>query len=468
MGTDLTNAVADLLRREPAKIVAGTGILFDSLAKTYPQRTLADALESHRGGVWGEEGADSCGYPVLRSTNMRGSKADFVDVAWREIPAKQATDCALRTGDILVTKSSGSSDLVGKSVLFIHPDDRRTYLFSNFTLRLRPNASVIISAFLAWFLRSPQALGWRYATQQNAVGLRNLQTDQFLSQRLPMPPLSVQHAIASYLDALEAGRDSNVVLPTELTGQRRIVSRIEGLATKIQEARSLRVTASGQLGKFKRSMVDTLLNSSKYKALTLGDLLTEDSLNGISTRPETNGLGIEILRISAGTSREDGLVDETDVKYLPIDPQKIEKYRLRQDDLLACRFNGNLGYVGRFSLYASYRRMFQVYPDKLIRFRVRQETVLPQFVRYAMNSAWGRDQIEPMCATTAGNLGISATQLKNVRVPVPSIEDQTRIIARLDSLQAKALCIGTLQSETGAELDALIPSILSKAFRGEL
>jgi len=41
-------------------------------------------------------------------------------------------------------------------------------------------------------------------------------------------------------------------------------------------------------------------------------------------------------------------------------------------------------------------------------------------------------------------------------------------VAYLDDLQAKVDSLKKLQSETVAELDALMPSILSGAFRGEL
>lgn len=45
---------------------------------------------------------------------------------------------------------------------------------------------------------------------------------------------------------------------------------------------------------------------------------------------------------------------------------------------------------------------------------------------------------------------------------------QRRIVAHLDSLQAKMDALKKLQAETAAELGALMPSILDKAFRGEL
>ena len=49
-----------------------------------------------------------------------------------------------------------------------------------------------------------------------------------------------------------------------------------------------------------------------------------------------------------------------------------------------------------------------------------------------------------------------------------SISEQRRIVAELDALQAKVDTLKRLQTETAAELDALLPAILDKAFKGEL
>ena len=49
-----------------------------------------------------------------------------------------------------------------------------------------------------------------------------------------------------------------------------------------------------------------------------------------------------------------------------------------------------------------------------------------------------------------------------------SISEQRRILAELDALQAEVDALNRLQAETAAELDALLPSILDKAFKGEL
>jgi restriction endonuclease S subunit len=60
------------------------------------------------------------------------------------------------------------------------------------------------------------------------------------------------------------------------------------------------------------------------------------------------------------------------------------------------------------------------------------------------------------------------SKLAGLHVPIAPPADQSRIVAELDALQAKVDAVKKLQSETQAELDALLPSILDKAFKGEL
>ena len=59
---------------------------------------------------------------------------------------------------------------------------------------------------------------------------------------------------------------------------------------------------------------------------------------------------------------------------------------------------------------------------------------------------------------------ISQSKLESMPVPVPSLTEQHRILAELDALQAEVDALKRLQAETAAELAALLPSILDRAF----
>jgi type I restriction enzyme S subunit len=62
---------------------------------------------------------------------------------------------------------------------------------------------------------------------------------------------------------------------------------------------------------------------------------------------------------------------------------------------------------------------------------------------------------------------LNVADMRRVPVPVPPLAEQCRIVAYLGGLQAKVDALKKLQAETAAELDALLPSVLDRAFRGE-
>ena len=53
-------------------------------------------------------------------------------------------------------------------------------------------------------------------------------------------------------------------------------------------------------------------------------------------------------------------------------------------------------------------------------------------------------------------------------VSYPSLDEQKQVVAYLDDLQARQTQLFNLQAESKKELDALLPSILNRAFKGEL
>ena len=174
-----------------------------------------------------------------------------------------------------------------------------------------------------------------------------------------------------------------------------------------------------------------------WRITRLTNMLSEDTRNGYSRRPDDAADGIPILRISAGTVRTDGVVAEEEHKLISgINSEVRQQYTLTRGDLLACRFNGNKAFVGRLTVFNDYLGIQPIYPDKLIRVRVRSSIAVPRFVQFASDTDIVRTEVEAVCATTVGNWGISASNLKEIRFPLPPLAEQHRIVAKVDELMA--------------------------------
>jgi type I restriction enzyme S subunit len=204
-----------------------------------------------------------------------------------------------------------------------------------------------------------------------------------------------------------------------------------------------------------------------WHSIPLGHLLEEDSRNGYSRKPDDAKGGTPILRISAGTSRPDGLVAEEEFKLISgIDEKTMMLYAIKPGDLLACRFNGNKTHVGRLSLYTGYLEKHFIFPDKLIRIRLSREIAEPEFIRWIAGSDFVRADVESKCATTVGNWGISAGRLKSCYFPLPPLAEQHRIVAKVDELMA--LCDQLEQQLSQAEQGrrGLLEAVLREALAG--
>jgi len=141
---------------------------------------LTELLQLCDSGTWGDPSDPKEGTAVLRSTNINKWSLDLTgDVAYRNVSARDLQNKRLQEGDIIVTKSSGSPQLIGEAALFDIIDDR-VFLFSNFTQRLRPNNKKVLPKYLHYYLSSPQGREVLNQMPRTTSGLRNLIIPRYL------------------------------------------------------------------------------------------------------------------------------------------------------------------------------------------------------------------------------------------------------------------------------------------------
>jgi type I restriction enzyme S subunit len=144
--------------------------------------------------------------------------------------------------------------------------------------------------------------------------------------------------------------------------------------------------------------------------------------------------------------------------------ESLSRYAIKADDLLFARSGATLGKVCLVPANCDGWLM----TGHLFRVRFDPDVIDNRFAFAALRGA--RQVHEQVFGQVRGATrpGYNTTLLGAVRLPVPSVPDQRRIVADLDALQAKVDAVKALQTETAAELDAMLPAILDKAFKAEL
>ena len=243
------------------------------------------------------------------------------------------------------------------------------------------------------------------------------------------------------------------------------MAKIDRLAEKIKEARGLREKSESDLDAVLAAACRARLSADSWKLITLEELVGRKTLrNGKSLKATDSHSKVRCLRLSAMSG---AVIDTDDAKPIPMTPVEATPYLLRANAAYVMRGNGSKNLVGRAAI-AERDAADTIFPDLLISIPLEGTGLLPQFFVTYRNSPDMRRRIQDAAKTTSGIWKINQGHVASFSVPIPPTSEQRHIVAYLDDLQAKVDATKKIQKETAAELDALLPSILDKAFRGEL
>ncbi|HOX03627.1 MAG TPA: restriction endonuclease subunit S [Candidatus Paceibacterota bacterium] len=94
--------------------------------------------------------------------------------------------------------------------------------------------------------------------------------------------------------------------------------------------------------------------------------------------------------------------------------------------------------------------------------------VSAEFLKFWMDSDNFQESLQEQSGGAAIQNVPSVSILKEIRIQLPPLAEQQRIVARLDSLAAETQRLGRLYEQKQAALAALKKSLLHQAFTGEL
>lgn len=257
-----------------------------------------------------------------------------------------------------------------------------------------------------------------------------------------------------------------VPLPS-IEEQRRIVARIDELASKIQNAHNLREQAAKETEALVNNQLRVAFSSfaNRHGTASLGDLIIKAGY-GSSEKCDSERIegAVPVLRIPNVVSEQITLAD---LKYAHLSARDQERLILSKGDILVVRTNGSLDLVGRSAVVDDLPEPM-AFASYMIRLRFDQERILPEYAQRTLQHLRMAGQLVDLARTTAGQYNVSLGRLRSARIPVPTLSEQHGIVGKLDTLLAEVEVLNHLQAETIIKLDALLPSILDKAFKGEL
>lgn len=300
------------------------------------------------------------------------------------------------------------------------------------------NSALLDPKYLQFYFRTPPLWKQAEALSKGAAAISKLTLNppQFWDLTIPLPPLDEQH---------------------------RIISRIEQIGAKLDAVREERRKTEQQVGALFGAALDTVVRSlrQKYENQILMRLVEPDrgiSYGVVLTGTPTDN-GVPTLR--AGDLQKFRVILTNVKKIDPSTEAKYRRTRLRGNELLL-RIRGGLGELA-------------VCPPQIVGGNVSREIavipftecLLPKFGMYVLAAPDSQSKMKSHLRGTS-YVGINLRDVRTLPIPVPPISEQQRTIEYLDGIRTKIDSLGKLESETAAELDALMPSLLSKAFRGEL
>jgi len=269
-------------------------------------------------------------------------------------------------------------------------------------------------------------------------GKNRIKPELFLTIQIPLPPLEEQQ---------------------------RIVSRIDELAAKIEEARGLR----REVIELNKVVIDVILGKILEENVHNTEWEWKALPNFVKVNPSREQVDYSpLMPVSfvpmAAVDDKVGRITAQEVKSFA---EVSKGYKMFMDgDIIFARITPCMQ-NGKFAL-AEYlingigfgsTEFFVLRPEAKI---------LGQWLLLIIRHKDFKDDAEAHMKGTAGQQRVPQSFLMQKKIPVPPLLEQQRIVAYLYDLQTKVDVLKRIQAETSAELNALLPSVLDKAFKGEL
>lgn len=251
-------------------------------------------------------------------------------------------------------------------------------------------------------------------------------------------------------------KELSINLPP-LAEQGRIVAKIEELFAGIDAGVENLKAVKNQIALYRQSVLKSAFANQTKKEM-LKNFIIEINY-GTSEKTNDDASGIPVLRMG---DIQNGKLRFNKLKYL----KKItdKKLLLQKGDLLFNRTN-SAELVGKSAVFNS--DFVCSFASYLIKVRF-SEKLNSDYVCFYINSPYGKAWAKTQLTQQVGQANINSQKLQALQIPVPTLAEQERIVAEIESRFERADALETAVDRALNDAEKLKQAVLKKAFSGEL
>lgn len=247
--------------------------------------------------------------------------------------------------------------------------------------------------------------------------------------------------------------------------QERIVSKIEELFSRLDASVAELQTAKEKLKVYRQAAITqafpTLFEGHTVKlsdiASVSGGITKGRKLDGCDT------LTLPYLRVA---NVQNGFLDLQEMKTIQLKQSEKDKYLLKYGDVLYTE-GGDRDKLGRGTVWRN-EIDHCVHQNHVFKARLDLDRAIPEYVAYWSMSTPARNYFYQKGKQSVNLASINKTVLSNLRLPLPPVTDQQKII---ESISARMSVADNIEQSLDISLqqsESLRQSILKQAFEGKL
>lgn len=231
---------------------------------------------------------------------------------------------------------------------------------------------------------------------------------------------------------------------------------IVNLFDRVSTAIEYRKNQLNQLEKIFNSLFIEMFGNVKINPLNFKIGIIRDVVLDVkygTSKPANEGGKYKYLRM--GNITYDGYLDLSDLKYIDISDNEIDKYLVKNGDVLFNRTNSR-ELVGKTCVFDLEESM--IIAGYIIRVRLKK-LMLPIYLSMFLNSDYGKKILYDMCKAIVGQANINAQELQNIEILIPPITIQNKFADRVKQIDKSKVILKSIIKKL-----EIIKKSLSKIF----